>query len=199
VAPLPFAATALKGISERLITSHHDNNYAGAVKNLNATHEQIAKLPKDAPAFVLGALLDKALNFGNSATLHELYFDNLGGAGGPPPAALSAPLDAAYGSASAWQDHFAKAAAALGGGSGWVVLGLDLHGGALTTYAATSHAGALAAVAPLLVLDMYEHAYQMDYGAAAAKYIEAFFANVGWEKVAERLERAKKAAAALRG
>jgi Fe-Mn family superoxide dismutase len=65
----------------------------------------------------------------------------------------------------------------------------NLHTGALRTYWSGNHTQMLAFGAPLLVLDMYEHAYQTDYGAAAAKYIDAFMQNVDWQEVNRRFER----------
>ena len=83
--------------------------------------------------------------------------------------------------------------------SGWVILDLSFHTGDLRTYASQNHVQALAFGQPLLVLDMYEHAYALDYGAAHAKYLDAFFRNVAWDEVDRRLTRGRAAAAALRG
>lgn len=198
IKPLPFAPSKLKGLSERLIVSHHDNNYAGAVKNLNRAEEELSKVTEETPGLVVGGLQERALNFRNSATLHELYFANLGGDGAPAGSAAKA-LSEAYGSSSRWEALFRQTAMALAGGSGWVVLSLDLHRDAPVIGWSGGHTQALAFGVPLLVLDMYEHSYQMDYGAAAAKYIDAFFSNVAWEEVSRRYERARKAAALWRG
>ncbi|HEX7604947.1 MAG TPA: Fe-Mn family superoxide dismutase, partial [Polyangiaceae bacterium] len=103
------------------------------------------------------------------------------------------------GSSARWEEHARATAMGLGGGSGWVVLALELDTGMLRTIGSGNHTQMVATSVPLLVLDMYEHAYQMDHGAAVAKYVDAFFANVKWEEVNRRLERAGKAAAALRG
>jgi Fe-Mn family superoxide dismutase len=196
VLPLPFVATALNGISDRMITSHHDNNYAGAVRNLNRVEQELAKITADTPAFVVAALREKELTFRNSKTLHEAYFANLGGNG-----KRSGPIDGvlghAYGSTARWEEHFRVSGMGLGGGSGWVILYHELESGELRTVAASSHTQALLNGYPLLVLDMYEHAYQMDFGAGAGKYIDAFFTNVKWEEVNRRLERAHRAFAEL--
>ena len=95
-----------------------------------------------------------------------------------------------FGGFARWEELFRATGASLGGGSGWTVLDWNLQTGALRTYWSGNHTQALAFGAPLLVMDMYEHAYQMDYGAAAAKYIDAFMANVQWEAVAARLSTA---------
>src|SRR5204862_2149893 len=81
VVPLPFKPTALNGISEKMIVSHHDNNYAGAVKNLNKVEQELARITADTPPFVVSGLRQSELTFRNSKTLHEAYFGNLGGDG----------------------------------------------------------------------------------------------------------------------
>jgi Fe-Mn family superoxide dismutase len=192
VAALPFVPTRLRGLSVKLITSHHENNYAGAVKNLNKVEEQLAQTNKDTPSFVVAALREKELAFTNSMTLHENYFGNLGGDG-----KASGPAAQAFG--GDWEEKFRALAAGLGGGSGWVITALNLHSRELHTYGSGNHTQAPASAVPLLVLDMYEHAYAIDYGAAAAKYIDAFFQNVNWDVVNQRLARAQKAMDALRG
>ena len=87
----------------------------------------------------------------------------------------------------------------LGGGSGWVILDVNFHTGDLRIYGTSGHSQSVAFGQPMLVLDMFEHAYAMDFGAAHAKYIDAFFANIAWDEVDRRLARADKALAALRG
>jgi Fe-Mn family superoxide dismutase len=198
VEPLPFHPSSLKGLSEKLIASHHDNNYAGAVKNLNRAEEELSRVTKETPAFVVGGLKQSELVFRNSATLHELYFGNLGG-DGKASGAVEKALSETNSGFARWEELFRATGASLGGGSGWVVTGWDLHRNAPVTFWSGNHSQVLASTIPLLVMDMYEHAYQMDYGAAAAKYIDAFFANVHWDEVNRRFERAKKAAVALRG
>ena len=196
--PLPFAPTALNGISERMIVSHHDNNYAGAVRNLNVIEEQLRGIAADTPAPIVVALRERELTFRNSKTLHEAYFANLGG-NGQRSGSIETALSESYGTSSRWEEHFRFTAAGLGGGSGWVVLGYELETGLLRTSWSGGHTQALATSLPLLVLDMYEHAYQMDFGAAAARYIDAFFVNVNWDTVNARLERAMRAGAVVRG
>ncbi|MFL5345992.1 MAG: superoxide dismutase [Hyalangium sp.] len=198
ITPLPFNPAKLKGLSEKLLRSHHENNYGGAVKNLNKVEEELGRLTKDAPGFLVGGLKERELTFTNSMILHEAYFANLGGDGkasGP----IQKLLASTYGDFGRWEEHFRATGASLGGGSGWVILAYNFHTGEPHTYWSGNHTQALAFGQPLLVMDMYEHAYQMDYGAAAAKYIDAFFQNLRWDEVNARLERAQKAAAMLRG
>lgn len=198
VQPLPFKATALNGISERLIASHHENNYGGAVKNLNRVEQELAAITSDTPPFVVAGLRQSELTFRNSKALHEAYFANLGG-NGRRSGSIEKALTEAYGTATRWEEHFRATAAGLGGGSGWVILALELMTGELRTAWSGNHTQTLSSAVPLLVLDMYEHAYQMDFGAAAARYIDAFFANVNWEEVNRRLERGMSAARVLHG
>jgi len=194
-APLAFKAGSLTGISEKMISSHHDKNYAGAVKNLNKVETDIAALKLDAPAYLVAGLRDKQLTYFNSMVLHEHYFGNLGG-NGKRAGALESRLGSEFG-ASAWEAQVRATAMGLGGGSGWVILGLSLHEGSLVIASAGNHTQNLAFGAPLMALDMYEHAYQQDYGADHAAYIEAFFKNLAWEVVEARYDRAMKASAAL--
>jgi Fe-Mn family superoxide dismutase len=197
VKPLPFDPSKLKGISEKLIRSHHENNYGTAVKNLNKVEEELGRVNKDTPGFLVGGLKEKELTFNNSMVLHEQYFANLGGDGkasGP----IEALLAKTWGSFGKWEEQFRATGASLAGGSGWVVLDFNFQTGEARTHWSGNHTQNAAFSQPLLVMDMYEHAYQMDYGAAAAKYIDAFFQNIQWEEVHRRLERAQKADAALR-
>ena len=133
VKPLPFDPSKLRGLSERLIVSHHENNYGGAVKNLNRTEEELARVSNDTPLLLVAAL---------------------------------------------------KA-----------VLAWDLQRGEVRTYWSGNHTQACAFGQPVLVLDMYEHAYALDYGAAAAKYVDAFFQNIKWDEVNRRFQSAQRRSA----
>jgi len=193
--PLGFKASSLTGISDKMISSHHDKNYAGAVKNLNKVELDIAALKADAPGYLVAGLRDKELTYFNSMVLHEHYFANLGG-NGKRSGALETRLGKDFG-ASAWEAQVRATATALGGGSGWVVLALSLHDGGLRVVGSGNHTQTLAFGVPLLVLDMYEHSYAIDYGADHAAYIDAFFKNIAWETVEARYDRAMKALSAL--
>ncbi len=97
-----------------------------------------------------------------------------------------------FGSYESWEAEFKKTGNALGGGSGWTILAFNLHTKELHNYWAADHAHHASFSVPLLVLDMFEHSYQMDFGAAAAKYIDAFMQNVNWEEVNRRVELSQK-------
>lgn len=195
--PLPFAAGSLNGLSERLIASHHENNYGGAVKNLNRVEQELATVTSDTPPFLVAALRERELTFRNSKSLHEAYFGNLGG-NGKRSGAIEAALAAAYATSARWEQHMRATGLGLGGGSGWAILGFELDTGALRTFWSGNHTQVLATSVPLLVMDMYEHSYHIDFGAAVARYIDAFFANVNWEEVNRRFERAQRMSAVYR-
>jgi len=192
VQPLPFDPAKLSGISEKLIRSHHDNNYAGSVKALNAIEQRLGALAKDTdtPAYVYGDLKREELLRTGSVVLHEQYFANLGGSGKADGTALKH-LENWFGSYPQWESEFKRTANALSGGSGWAILGYNSHTKELHNYWAGDHSQNAPFSTPLLVLDMYEHSYQMDYGAAAAKYIDAFMQNVNWDEVNRRVEALK--------
>ena len=187
--PLPFDPKHVPGLSEKLLVSHHDNNYAGALKNLNAVELELARTTKDTPGFLVAGLRERELSFTNSVILHERYFANLGG-NGQPAGAVKDALGATFGGLPRFEELFRATGLSLGGGSGWTILDLDFSTGDLRIYWAGNHTQSVAFGAPLLVLDMYEHAYQMDYGAAAAKYVDAFFVNLDWSEVDRRHTRA---------
>lgn len=196
VVPLPFAASALSGLSERLISSHHENNYGGAVRNLNRVEQELSQLTADTPPFVVAALRERELTFRNSKALHEAYFANLGG-DGRRSGAIETAISTAYGTTARWEQHVHSTAMGLGGGSGWALLVFEFDTGALRTVSSGAHSQALATGVPLLVIDMYEHSYQLDFGAGAAKYVDAFFANVNWDEVNRRLDLARRMHALL--
>lgn len=191
--PLPFNPAKLNGISEKLITSHHDNNYVGAVKALNVVENRLSTLmkDKDLPVYLYGDLKRQELIRTGSIVLHEKYFANLGGNGKADGTALKTIKDW-WGSYEAWEAEFKRTGNALGGGSGWTVFAYNCHTKEFHNYWSTDHTNSAPFTVPLLVLDMYEHAYQMDYGAANAKYVDAFMTNVNWEEVNKRVEMCAK-------
>ncbi len=193
--PLPFDARELRGLSEKLVSSHHRNNYSGAVKRLNALRTQLAALPMaTAAGFQLNGLKREELIANNSMVLHELYFASLGGDGQTlqPPWAMA--LAANFGSVERWREEFTAMGRALAGGSGWVLLCFMPRDGSLVNAWCADHTHAPAGAVPLLALDMYEHAYHLDYGAAAGAYIDAFMQNIDWAGVYARYQAAVHAA-----
>ena len=194
--PLPFDPTKVKGLSEKLIRSHWENNYGGSVKALNAVEQRLDAMMRDkeVPAYVYGDLKREELHRTGSVVLHEHYFANLGGDNKPGGEVLDT-IKGWFGSYEGWEAEFKRTAQALGGGSGWAMLTYNLHTNEVHNYWAWDHMHNAPAGRPLLVLDMYEHSYHMDYGAAAAKYVDAFMQNVNWEEVNRRLINARKMSA----
>jgi Fe-Mn family superoxide dismutase len=192
---LPFDPDGLNGRSEALLLSHHRNNYAGAVKRLNAVRARLAALsPDSAAGFELAGLKREELLAGNSMLLHELYFDGLGGDGSDMAPVMALALAASFGSVARWRDEFMAMGRALGGGSGWVLLMFQPRDGRLLNQWAADHTQALAGGTPLLALDMDDHAYHLDFGADAAAYVEVFMGNIRWNAVFGRYRQAVRGA-----
>lgn len=192
VKPLTFDPAALDGLSEKLIRSHWENNYQGSVKTLNMVETRLAAAmaDEDFPPVIYGGLKREELHRTGSVILHELYFEQLGGKGAPAGTIRDA-LAASFGSFEAWHAEFRRTALALAGGSGWAILAWNQHSGSLHNYWAWDHTNGPASGTPLLVLDMYEHAFHMDYGTAAAKYVDAFLRNLDWAVVDRRFVATK--------
>jgi len=186
--PLSFNAAKLNGLSSRIIESHWSHNYGGSVRALNAVNKRLsaALSDPDLPAFIYNDLKREHLMRTGSVVLHELYFDNLGGNGKAASDARGL-ISSSFGDFDRWETEYRRIAAGLGGGSGWVVLGYNRHFQVLENYWMADHMHSPATTVPLLVMDMYEHSYQMDFGAATARYIDAFFANINWDSVMARV------------
>jgi len=188
--PLPFDAKAVPGLSEKLLVSHHDNNYVGAVRRLGAIRGELGKLdPATAPGFELNGLKREELIAWNSMILHEAYFAGFGPAE-QPGSGLAQAIERDFGSHDRWAAEFAGVGKALGGGSGWVLLTWSRRDRRLVNTWAADHTMTLADGAPLLALDMYEHAYHMDYGAKAGAYVDAFMKAFTWKHANEAFKAA---------
>jgi Fe-Mn family superoxide dismutase len=187
--PMSFDPKSIKGISEKVLVSHYDNNYVGAVKRLNAIGAQLAELDfAKAPNFMINGLKREELIAANSMILHEIYFDSMGGAG-RPSGALADAIARDFGSLERWRTEFSAMGKAEGGGSGWVILAYSPRDKRLVNQWAADHTTTLAGGRPVMVLDMYEHAYHMDYGAAAAKYVDVFMEAIAWENAVKLYDR----------
>jgi superoxide dismutase, Fe-Mn family len=192
--PMSFDPKSITGISEKVLVSHYDNNYVGAVKRLNAIGAQLAELDfAKAPNFVINGLKREELIAANSMILHEIYFDGLGG-GSAPRGPLIEAIVRDFGSVERWRAEFSAMGKAEGGGSGWVILAYSPRDKRLVNQWAADHTTTLAGGRPVLVLDMYEHAYHMDYGAAAAKYVDIYMEAIKWDNAAKLYEEYSKQA-----
>ena len=190
ILPIPRKPYALSWLPERLIVSHYENDYGAAVRFLNAIRDRLAATdPAAISGAELRALKREEMSALGSVILHELYFVNLGG-DGKVPAAIAAALATHFGDVWHWRREFVAAAQSLAHGPGWVVLSYSPHDGRLHNQIALDDSHAVVGTVPLLVLDMYEHAYYAEFGANAAAYIDAFMRLIDWTVVAERLLRA---------
>src|SRR5262249_6602511 len=164
-----------------------------AVRTLNAVRGELVALDDKTPGDRIRSLKREELLAMGSVTLHELYFGNLGGEGNKIPDQVRAMLEEHFGSVAVWRREFVGAAKSLAGGSGWVLLTYSRRQKRLWNQIASDHSQAAVDAAPVLALDMYEHAYHMDFGANATAYIDAFMRNVNWQAVVERLAPAPAA------
>lgn len=185
IKPLPFDPKTISGFSEKILTSHYDNNYSGAVKRLNAITAQLANLDwATAPNFLINGLKREELIAANSMILHEHYFAAFAGSDGAPKGKLADAITRDFGSIDKWRAEFTAMGKAEGGGSGWVILAYSPRNKRLINTWAADHTTTLAGGRPILVFDMYEHAYHMDFGAKAAAYVDAFMAAAKWDNAA---------------
>jgi Fe-Mn family superoxide dismutase len=189
--PLACDPTRIKGMSERLIVSHYENNYGGAVNRLNAITAQLADLDfAAARVFLINGLKREELIAANSMILHEPFFASLGDEGAPE-GELREALSRDFGSLDKWRTEFSAMGKAQGGGSGWVLLTWSPRDRKLANQWAMDHTTTLAGGCPILALDMYEHSYHMDYGARAAAYVDAFMAAINWSNVGAAYARVR--------
>ncbi len=179
--------TELNGISRRQIQEHHDVLYKGYVNKLNEIETKLAAAdPAEANGtYSLIRELKREEVFATQAIrLHEAYFENLGGDGvakGP----VSDLIKQDFGSYEKWEAQFKALGLAA---RGWVVLVFDYADSKLHSYLSDIHSDGVFQTGVLLVLDVYEHAYFLDYGTGRKAYIEAFMKNVNWDVVNKRAE-----------
>ena len=177
----------MKDFSETMLQNHF-TLYQGYVTNTNKLLDSLDSMLKEGavsrPEY---SEMKRRLGWEfNGMRLHELYFENLGGAGTAPGGKLLEKLAAAFGSREAWEADF-KATGAMRG-IGWVGLYQDKTNGALMNFWINEHdVGHPAGCVPILIMDVFEHAFMLDYGLKRAVYIDAFFANINWAAVESRL------------
>ena len=181
----------LNGLSLRLIESHYENHYGGALRRLNAITEQLESLDFAAtPPHVITGLKREELVALNSTLLHELYFASMAFGDGKPTEMLAQALSRDFGSVTRWRSEFVAMAKGLAGGSGWVLLVYVPRDRRLINQNAGDHGQTTAGGIPIMALDMYEHAYHIDFGANATAYIDAFHRNIDWPAVEARYQDA---------
>src|SRR5476651_815300 len=199
IKPLSCDPVRIKGMSERMIISHYENNYGGAVKRLNLIEEKLAELDyANAAGFLINGLKREQLIAMNSMILHELFFDGLGDQSEPDPN-LSEALAHDFGSCERWRSEFIAMGKALGGGSGWVLLSWSRRDRRLVNQWASDHCHTLAGGNPILALDMYEHSYHIDFGAKAATYVDTFMNVIHWKNADDLFARTSSSGAGAIG
>ncbi len=192
--PLPYPKDALDGfLSAEILEIHHDRHHAGYVKGLNRT---LAAMEEARAKGDYGAIksLTRALAFhGSGHVLHSLYWQSMSpdGGGDPKDPALEQALAASFGSVDAFRKHFAAATKAAEA-SGWGILAWEPLGQRLVVLAAESHQQmGLQGSVPLLVCDVWEHAYYLRYENRRGDYVKGFLDVMNWDFAAERLAAAR--------
>jgi Fe-Mn family superoxide dismutase len=186
----PLKVSEIAGILSENQLSQHYTLYEGYVNKTNEIwrgYETVDRSKANQTYSEFRALKTEESFALNGVKLHEAYFYNMGGKGGPPTGKIKELIDRDFGSFEKWvEDYKASGIAARG----WVVLAYDLDDGRLHNYSQDSHnVGAIWSAIPLLVLDTYEHAYTIDYGVKRPPYIENFMKTVDWDEVNARLAK----------
>jgi Fe-Mn family superoxide dismutase len=193
IAPLFCRPWTLNGMSPHLIESHYEHNYGAALNRLNTVTSELETLDvKTTPAQVISRLSREQTNLLNSTLLHELYFASLGGDGRAPLETIAGAIARDFGSVDRWRQEFIALGEALAGDSGWILLTYVPRDGRLINQSASDYAQSIAGGIPILALDMYEHAYHIEYGANTTAYIAAFMRNILWKEVEARYIDATK-------
>ena len=179
----------LNGISEKTISIHYDKLYQGYVRKWQEIQEKLKNIDKTLANASFSDLRELKLEesfVANAVILHEAYFDVLGGKGKPEGGIIQA-IEKDFGSFDKWLEDFK----ALGLCSrGWTILGYDFNDGKLRNFLLDAHnLSGVWGVSPILVLDMYEHAYFIDFGSDKKSYIDAFFQNLNWQMVDKKFEK----------
>ena len=190
---LPYDYAALEPhISAKIMELHHDKHLATYVAGANTALEKMAEARANGDG-AAAAKLSKDLQFNLGGHVnHSVFWQNLSPEGGDKPTGeLAAAIEDHFGSFDAFRDHFTAAATTIQG-SGWAILALEPVGGNLVIEQMYDQQnGVPVATIPLLQLDMWEHAFYLDYQNVKADYVKAFWNIVNWADVQERFEKAR--------
>ncbi|MDO5700067.1 MAG: superoxide dismutase [Bowdeniella nasicola] len=191
---LPYDYAALEPhISAKIMELHHDKHHKTYVDGANTALDKLAEAREKGDLSAVN-LLEKNLAFNlGGHTNHTVFWNNLSpNGGGEPEGEVADALKDSFGSFEGFKNHFTATATGIQG-SGWAVLAYDTISGKLVIFQLFDQQGNVpVGVVPLLMLDMWEHAFYLDYLNVKADYVKAFWNIVNWEDVAERLERATK-------
>ncbi|WP_312717553.1 superoxide dismutase [Mobilicoccus sp.] len=191
---LPYDYTALEPhISGRIMELHHDKHHATYVKGANTALEKMAEAREDGTIADKALLLSRNLQFNlGGHTNHSIFWKNMSPDGGDKPTGeLASAIDEFFGSFEAFQAHFTAAATTIQG-SGWAVLGYDQIGGRLVLQQMEDQSnGVTAGLIPVVMLDMWEHAFYLDYQNVKPDYVKAWWNVVNWADAQQRFENAR--------
>lgn len=194
IAPLFCRPWTINGMTPRQIESHYENNYGGAVLRLNAIADELAALdPHTTPAHTISRLKQEEMAALNSTLLHELYFASIGGDGRAVPDIMASAMARDFGSVDRWRHEFIALGNALAVSAGWVLLSWVPRDGRLINQSVSEASPGVAGGIPILALDMYEHAYHLDFGANPSAYVATFMRNIDWSAVQGRYQDAIEA------
>ncbi len=193
--PLPYAYDALEPyIDEQTMRLHHDIHHKGYVTGLNAAEAKLAEARANNDFSSIKHLSREAAFHGSGHLLHSIFWPNMIAASeakSAPEGALADAIDSSFGSLDAFKGQFAAASIAVEG-SGWGILAYRPSDGALVILMAEKHQNLTQwGVIPLLVLDVWEHAYYLKYQNRRAEYVNGFFNIINWDDVAARFAEAK--------
>jgi superoxide dismutase, Fe-Mn family len=194
---LGYAYDALEPhIDAQTMELHHSKHHAGYVRGLNGALEQLDAARKSGSESALAQVreLTDSVSFnGSGHALHCVFWKNMKkNGGGEPKGSLARTIDRDFGSFSNFKAHFSRASATVQG-SGWGILAYEPLGGRLIVSASEKHNnGTVWGVVPLLVLDVWEHAYYLKYQNQRGAYVNAFWNVIDWDNVGERLSLAMK-------
>jgi Fe-Mn family superoxide dismutase len=189
--PLPYPYDALEPIIDKeTMKIHHDKHFAGYVKGLNKTLEKLETARKDGNYDAIGCLENDLAFNGSGVVLHWIYFGTIGPkAGGKPTGKLAEFIKRDFGSFDAFWKQFAAASKKVQG-SGWGVLAFEPFSKRLVVLQAEKHQNLTSwGVMPILVCDVWEHAYYLKYQNRRAEYVDNFAKIIDWNKVAGNLDR----------
>jgi Fe-Mn family superoxide dismutase len=187
---LPY--TQLEGLSEKQLKEHHDVLYAGYIKKWNEIQQKLLATDRTAANATyseFGELKREETFALNGIKLHEGYFDNMIAGGNEPSGIIKEWIEKDFGSYDQWQTDFKALGLAA---RGWAILAFDLDDGRLYNYLCDSHnQGGVWDSVSLFIMDVYEHAYFLDFATGRKAYIEVFFNNINWEFVNTLVEKYK--------
>ncbi|MDZ7721594.1 MAG: superoxide dismutase [candidate division KSB1 bacterium] len=190
--PLPYDYDALEPvIDEQTMRLHHDKHHAGYVRGLNAALKALEKARQNSDYSLVQHYTGKAAFAGSGHILHAIFWSNMSPEGGGQPAGeLAAKIDSDFGSFETFKQQYIAAASTVEG-SGWGVLAFEPLGQKLVVLQAEKHQNLTQwGVVPLLVIDVWEHAYYLNYQNRRSEYVENFFKIINWDNVQKRYKHA---------